>query len=319
MLRWGLEECSSQNQGKKNSYYRIMKKLVLSLLFLAFISTASATAITHENVTIDLDDSSFKVGLEVQELTSESLTYVVGYPISDLEGRINGADAACYTKDLQIGSEIHCQTNSTENFSAEFEFTASDISKRRGNINYFQFSRIFRVPTDNYRLKALLPEDASIVDEDNISQPSIYPETGQTGSDGQRIFVVWETNPELGGEPTAFSIFYNDTENSRSLFQYIGIGLLILVAALLSYTIWSRFSKIEISEAYETLNEDQEDIINLLIENDGRMLQKDVVDSSKYSKAKVSGLVSELVEKGVIEKEKEGRSNKLMISAKYKY
>lgn len=296
-----------------------MKKLALSLLFLAFVSTASATAITHENVTIDLADSGFNVNLDIQELTSESLTYVVGYPISNLNGQIDGENADCYVKDLQIGSEIHCQTNKTENFTAEFEFTASDISKRRGNINYFQFSRIFRVPTDNYRLKVVLPEDASIVDEDNISQPSVYPETGQTGSDGQRIFVVWNTKPQLGGEPTTFSIFYNDAENSRSLFQYIGIGLLIVLLALLSYTVWSRVSKIDISEAHESLNEDQEDIIELLIENDGSMLQKDVVDSSKYSKAKVSGLVSELVDEGVIEKEKEGRSNKLMISSRYKY
>lgn len=296
-----------------------MKKLVLSLLFLAFISSVSATAITHENVTIDLADSSFDVNLEVQELTSESLTYVVGYPIDDLDAQVNGESTDCYIEDLQIGSEIHCQTNSTENFTAEFEFTASDISKRRGNINYFQFNRIFRVPTDNYRLKVVLPEDASIVDEDNISQPSIYPENGQTGSDGQRIFVVWNTNPELGGEPTTFSIFYNDPENSGSLFQYVGIGLLVVLLALLSYTVWSRVSKVDISETYEELNEDQEDIVKLLIENDGSMLQKDVVDSSKYSKAKVSGLVSELVDEGIIEKEKEGRSNKLMISGRYKY
>lgn len=296
-----------------------MKKLVLSLLFLAFISSASATAITHENVTIDLADSSFDVNLEVQELTSESLTYVVGYPIDNLDAQVDGESADCYIEDLQIGSEIHCETNSTYNFTAGFEFTASDISKRRGNINYFQFSRIFRVPTDNYRLKVVLPEDASIVDEDNISQPSIYPETGQTGSDGQRIFVVWNTNPELGGEPTTFSIFYNNPENSNSLFQYVGIGLLVILLLVLSYTVWSRVSKIDISEAYEELNEDQEDIIDLLRDNDGSMLQKDVVDSSKYSKAKVSGLVSELVDEGIIEKEKEGRSNKLMISGRYKY
>lgn len=296
-----------------------MKKLVLSLLFLAFISTASATAITHENVTIDLADSSVEVNLEVEELTSESLTYVVGYPISNLDGLIDGENADCYIKDLQIGSEIHCQTNSTENFTAEFDFTASDISTRRGNINYFQFSRIFRVPTDKYRLKVVLPEDASIVNEDNISQPSIYPENGQTGSNGQRIFVVWNTLPELGGEPTTFSIFYNDPEDSISLFQYIGIGLLVVLLALLSYTVWSRISKLDISETYEDLNEDQEDIIELLVKNEGSMLQKDVVDSSEYSKAKVSGLVSELVDKGVIEKEKEGRSNKLIISGRYKY
>ncbi|QKQ98577.1 hypothetical protein GKQ38_03565 [Candidatus Nanohaloarchaea archaeon] len=296
-----------------------MKKLLVCLLLLASISTASATVVAHENVTVDLEDSSFDVNLDIRELTSDSLTYVIAYPIDNLEAKINGEKAGCYVKDLQIGSEIHCRTNKTSNFTAHFRFQASGITSDRESVNYFQYTRAFRVPTDNYRLKVVLPEDSGIVNDENISQPVISPSYGQTGSDGQRIFVEWQTNPRLGGEPITFSIFYNEPEEDFGLVQYIGIALLAALILLLGFSVWRRISKIDISEAYEDLDQDQKDIVELLRENEGSMLQKDVVDSSEYSKAKVSGVVSELVDKGVIEKEKEGRSNKLKISDKYSF
>ncbi|MEF8847451.1 MAG: MarR family transcriptional regulator, partial [Candidatus Paceibacterota bacterium] len=67
----------------------------------------------------------------------------------------------------------------------------------------------------------------------------------------------------------------------------------------------------------EEVDSDQEMVINMLKENEGRMLQKDIVDKSDYSKAKISGVVKELEEKDIISKEKEGRSNKVVLKDKF--
>jgi len=50
-----------------------------------------------------------------------------------------------------------------------------------------------------------------------------------------------------------------------------------------------------------------------LKDENGSMLQKDIVNESEYSKAKISGVVSSLDEKGLITKKKEGRSNRIKI------
>ncbi|MFB6193414.1 MAG: helix-turn-helix transcriptional regulator [Candidatus Nanohaloarchaea archaeon] len=295
-----------------------MRKLVLPLALLLLVSAASATAISSENVTIDLESSRFNVDLDVAELTSNDLTYVIAYPIETLDARINGKKANCYVKDLQIGSEIHCNTDQNHNFTAEFSYRASGITSQRGKVNYFQFTRTFRVPTDQYNLKVILPENSGIVDDSNVSQQIISPGFGKIKSNGQRIFVEWSMNPRLGGEPVRFSLFYEEPEKPFTPIQYIGIGLLITLISIATFSIWRRISKKDISEAYDELSEDQEELIQVIVENNGSMLQKDVVDKSEYSKAKVSGLVSELVEKGMLEKEKEGRSNKLTVSSRYR-
>jgi uncharacterized membrane protein len=60
-------------------------------------------------------------------------------------------------------------------------------------------------------------------------------------------------------------------------------------------------------------------VLDTVRENDNSMLQKDIVDESEYSKAKISSVISELEEKGIVKKSKEGRSNKISISRKYRY
>lgn len=296
-----------------------MKKFVFVLALVAFVSTVSATAIAQEDVTIDLSNSEVDVRLDIDELTSESLTYVVSYPVYDLESRINGEQVECDVRDLQIGSEIQCPTDISTNFTASFDFRTSGITSSRENVDFFQFTRVFRVPTDHYRLKVVLPENSVIVNDENLSQPAFSPSYGETGSDGQRIFVIWETDPALGGEPISFSVFYNDSSSDDSLIRYIGIGLLIILLSILGLAVWKRISSQNISEVYSELTEDQREVVDLLIENEGSMLQKDVVDESEYSKAKVSGVVSELVDQGIIQKEKEGRSNKLRISGRFRF
>ena len=78
-------------------------------------------------------------------------------------------------------------------------------------------------------------------------------------------------------------------------------------------------SREDIDSVYEDLSEDEAEVLDMVRDNDNSMLQKDVVDESEYSKAKISSVISGLEEKGIVKKSKEGRSNKISISRKYRY
>ena len=56
----------------------------------------------------------------------------------------------------------------------------------------------------------------------------------------------------------------------------------------------------------------------MLKNSEGEMLQKDIVEQTDYSKAKISGVVKTLVEQEIVTKEKEGRSNKVSLKKEYR-
>lgn len=63
----------------------------------------------------------------------------------------------------------------------------------------------------------------------------------------------------------------------------------------------------------EPLPEDLQQVMNILVANGGRISQRDLRHKIKYSEAKVSLMVSDLENRGIIEKFKKGRGNILII------
>lgn len=294
-----------------------MKKSLYLVCLLVLAGAVSGT-VGHEEVEVDLEDNSMNIDLHINELTASQLTYVTSYPVEDLESSINREDADCSVEDLQIGAEISCNTNFTEDFNASFSFETEGLTSHQGRIEKFQYTRAFRVPTDNYTLRVILPKSSTIVNDENLSQPAISPGSGEVETDGRRIYVEWRLNPTIGGEPNNFHVLYSYSDNTSQIVLYIvAIGLLLGLMAS-GYVLWQRVSRQSIDTIYPELGEDEIDVLKVIESNGGEMLQKDVVSESEYSKAKISGVVSGLVEKEVLVKEKEGRSNKLSISQRFK-
>lgn len=294
-----------------------MKKS-LYLAFILILAGSVSGTVGHEEVEIDLEDNSMNIDLHINELTASQLTYVTSYPVENLEGSINGRDGDCSVEELQIGAEISCNTNFTEDFNASFSFETEGLTSHQGQIEKFQYSRAFRVPTDNYTLRVILPTGSTIVNDENLSQSAISPGTGNVETDGRRIYVEWNLNPTIGGEPNNFQILYSYSERESQIAFYIVAGVLLLGLLASGYVLWQKISQQKIEAIYPELGEDEIGVLEVIERNGGEMLQKDVVSESEYSKAKISGVVSGLVEKEILVKEKEGRSNKLSISSRFK-
>ncbi len=296
-----------------------MRKICGAVLILLFISTATATSIESENVTVDTTSSNIEVNLDVRELTSNSFNYLTSYPVENVEARINGRPADCSIESLQVGSEISCDTSLREDFKVNMNFTGSELIEDRNNIHVFRYTQSIYRPTDVYRLRLLLPQGSGLISQENSNAPVVSPSEHEIGSDGQQIYVEWEQNPQLGNALEFKAMYEGFSRSNMSILKGIAVLLLLATAGTSSYIFWNRKDKSSIESLYDDLTENQEEVIELLRKNEGEMLQKDVVEATDYSKAKISGVVSELVEKELVEKEKEGRSNKLAISKEYSF
>jgi uncharacterized membrane protein len=293
-----------------------MRKLSAVALAIFLISGAAATTIESESLTLDIESSEATAEVKVAELTSSSFTYITSSQIEDVSATANGEELDCTVETLALGDEIVCETDLRENFTVELDYTFSGLVSNGGELKTFRYSHPIYRPTQEFNLRVELPEGTGIAQQS--SENPINPADGSVGSDGRAIYVEWSKEPQIG-DTLNFSVEY---ENLNSSQDYAGIilGLVAgVVIVTLIYLYWRRRNTESIESIYPDLSDDQREVVELLEENQGEMLQKDVVNSSDYSKAKISGLVSELVEKEVIEKEKEGRSNKLKISSKYSF
>lgn len=295
-----------------------MRKAFWLIAVLFLISTASATSIQTENVTVNLDTKQVTVDTHVKELTSSAFTYITSYPVENVEATANGRSLNCETSSLQVGTEITCDTDLRSDFTVNIEFKENGLTSIRNNAEIFSYTQSVYRPTDNYNLRVLLPPGTGLIDQNNASTPVVSPSDYEVGSNGQQIFIEWNQNPQIG-ETLRFNLMYEAFSSTADYLKIAGSVVGLLAVSSIGYMTWRRKTRDSIEEAYEELSNDEIDIIELLIENNGEMLQKDVVDSSEYSKAKISGLVSSLVDKEVVSKQKEGRSNKLTISKKYSH
>jgi uncharacterized membrane protein len=295
-----------------------MKRLLLAVSVLVLITGASATTFSQEEVEVDLSNNNVNAFIHVEELTTSSFNYFTEYRISDFNARIDGEPTDCQVETQPLQSDIKCEVpENTTAFDIEMNFTASELTQEDPDRKSFQYSYNIIRPTNNFTLRVLLPEGTGLADSGNISAP-VSPQDADITTNGQRIIVEWNRNPRTG-DRLSFQILY-DTYTAEGfdttylIFAAIAGALLVTVA----YILYRRTDRQNVESIYEDLTEDQIKVVEILRENEGEMLQKDLVESMEYSKAKVSGLVSELVEKEVLTKEKEGRSNKLMIVKNYR-
>ncbi|MFB6147685.1 MAG: hypothetical protein ABEJ66_02265, partial [Candidatus Nanohaloarchaea archaeon] len=166
-----------------------MRKFIAAVFTVLLVSTAAATTIESEEVRVDLATGQVDVTLEVEQLTSEKLSYITNYPVSDVSASMNGSSIDCQVSPLQLGSEIRCEPPDRTNFTVKLGFQASQLVQRRKQTSIFRYTHTFYRPTGNYRLRVVLPKGAGLLDRSNVSTPVISPQGAETGSNGRRIYV----------------------------------------------------------------------------------------------------------------------------------
>ena len=294
---------------RKNSLLE-MRKTVLLVGLMAFVSLGSATSIQSENVTIDLEDETVEKNILFDEVTSDRITYIVtNNPVYEYYVEIEEEEAECEFTNLEPGGEISCITDNYENVEMFLSYSTSGLINSQNDANVFRYTQNIYRTTESHRLKVILPQGTALINQEEASIPVVDPEFGEVGSEGRRIHVEWEQSPSITGPPLSFQIVYEDL-NTDYRNAIIALVMILLVAGFARFYLRYKTDS-EASSIFDSLTEDQKSIVEMLKENEGAMLQKDIVDNSEYSKAKISGLISELEELDLVNKEKEGRSNRV--------
>ena len=99
--------------------------------------------------------------------------------------------------------------------------------------------------------------------------------------------------------------------------SYVGFGLLIASAGVGSYlTLLPQktekiqpVSKAKLNKIVEGLQDEEKKVFGELTKNDGSVFQNDLIDSTGYSKVKVSRILDRLETKGIVERRRRGMAN----------
>jgi uncharacterized membrane protein len=289
-----------------------MKKTFLTLLLVSMAFAASATTVGSENVTVDLEKDTVTVEMFIEELTTETFNYQVNHEMSGVEATFEGKERPCEIERFSIGAEINCETNTSRNLSVKLRYQTEDLVETENNINRFTYTQSIYRPTREYRMRVLLPTGSGLVDPSNLTTPVVQPGDGKKGSlSGRRFFVEWKRNPGLDRN-LRFQVAYEELKekDNSSIIPLILGAVLLLIAAAAAV---KRKKGFRSRRQTDDLDADEEMVIDMLKDSGGDMLQKDIVAETDYSKAKISGLVSELEEKDIVNKEKDGRSNRVTL------
>lgn len=291
----------------------IRKKLLPIALTCFFVGAVAGTSISEENVSVDLQDETVTANIDIEELTSSSFNYITNHPVREMEVQIDGDPVECEFEDMTLGGEIRCPTDLRENFTVKMNYRTSGLTRSVNGVNIFRYSQSIYRPIDEYNFKVSLPEGTGIIDQENVSTPVIEPSGGEVGSEGRRIHVEWSEQPSLG-DTMSYQVTY---EQLSPDYRNIIIAVTVLILSIGLYRFYLRqISKGKSRDIIESLTEDEREVFEILLEEED-MLQKDIVDESEYSKAKISGVISSLEEEGLVTKEKEGRSNRIYVKEEF--
>ncbi|MFH1237429.1 MAG: MarR family transcriptional regulator, partial [Candidatus Aenigmatarchaeota archaeon] len=176
-------------------------------------------------------------------------------------------------------------------------FVAHDLVFAGNGI--YSFSTSLKPPvTSVMNMRAYLPEGFAVY------RDVIYPEGYELLSDGRRIYLSWALeNPQN----VMLSFKFYGTGSDYSLA--VGIIISIVFIAVVTYLIGHYRKKMK-SEFERGFSEDERKVL-LILSQEKRIMQRKVEKELHFSRAKMTRLVKKLEAKGLVEKERIGRTNRL--------
>jgi uncharacterized membrane protein len=288
------------------------------------ITIALSEKMAHETVTITVNNTK-EVALEdfSYELPGDAHEILIYDEVGELSPEIT------YDELVIIYSKFRTpiQPNSLENLTIEFD-TSELVSSLEGD---HIFSTLFTPPpgsTKKMTLRIVLPKGMGLPNPiSSGARTDIAPIPDNTLSDGTTTSFLWNVDqkedfavfvryssfaPPTTTPSTAVTLVASEDSNKTIYFLVLSMVMVILVGVYLY------IRKLKRAEGKtEFMKTDEKQIINLIKENEG-LVQKRLVDSTGFSKAKISKIVSELENRKIVRIERIGRRNKLFLTEEFK-
>lgn len=300
---------------------RLAKILGVILFLLAFnCSFSSVNALNFEYYGIESRIQTDMSVLNVVNLRINSsipnLDYKLKYKIFDVEWESEHAPTDCETL-LTDMSVVSCTFVNYENYDQtkiEIRFKTEDAIEEVDENYYFSNFVEINGDVESFFNILYLPESAILAAD--IPNESFSPGNGKTLSDGKHIMVYWDKDSLKEGEDLYFSVSYKlPVGGEYDIGVMVLIAFVIIISLVVFYIKTSRRQG-SIKVIMPLLKGDEKIVVDILNKHKGSANQRIIVRESDFSKAKVSRLVAGLKERGIVDVEVLGRSNKVTLKLK---
>jgi len=318
---WGQNQRSNRLIAKDKLVLMLIYfvKLIAFMSFLMAFTLFSVTALAQVqfygmDIFIDKEGvSSVNITITYAKPEAKFQSTVIGrirnFQAKDIDGPIN-----C-SLDVSGISNINCNLNLTkEKRSIEMSFETNDFVKTLENKFFFSNDFGLNRNITNVHSSIRLAEGFAISDpEKTIS----FPESVTTISDGRRIILVWKMKDVRADERLKFEFLYEQLPGFLPfVFRLRYIAVFGAAVATVFGIIWLRYFRKPENLVLSVLDDFERKVMDIIVANNGVANQKKIVQETNLSKAKISRVVKSLVERGLLEIERTGRTNKLKLVKK---
>ncbi|MCS4540968.1 MAG: hypothetical protein HY929_01395 [Euryarchaeota archaeon] len=217
-----------------------------------------------------------------------------------------------------------------EEYTLTIRFQTTSFIGRINENTFFKFTFTSPALIKNFTLSIKLPEYMWIVTPEKRTlptgglsvSPSLSPPDANIKTEANRFLIVWDyNNLPAGWEISPTVVFGPGAKPQFSLGPYEFIIFMVIsfiAGSLIIYILFRFYYKVPTEERVDitltVLKEDERKAIEAMLVAGGKMTQRELQDKTGFSKAKLSRLVFDLEKRGVLRKDREGRTNILMLS-----
>ncbi|MBY9001733.1 MAG: winged helix-turn-helix transcriptional regulator, partial [Candidatus Heimdallarchaeota archaeon] len=301
-------------QVKTISYNAASTPIIRSHVATVDISSPSSVSMSESFVVENLDITPISsVGLWL----NHSLSTLV---IEDAEGSLiyNWQPITNTTNLVTVNFRYEIEQNETSSFIVKYEIiTPLTLTESDPSFYYFEFFSTITHFTLSHTFSIILPEK-SFIHESNEGLSPFYPINATQILIKNRIIVSWMiTNLSSSSNPF-FIVRFDEPiiaepessflTSNYSLFIFGIIAGIFLGIASTTWLIRYREKQAIQKLGRVLLNENQKALIKIIYDKKGKISQRDLCEITGYSKSKISRNLVPLEERGLIKRERWGRT-----------
>ncbi len=278
------------------------------LYFLLFFILLSPPAVAQEfrsyNIKANIEGEVVHEEVEIELSRMSDLTYVVDGSIGDISPFSRDGEIVYSINEGPQSYVVISNLSGKNHLKLSFS-TSAPIHRKGRDISEALFKLRFPADVEKFSLMVVLPEHTlPISTEDGYS---IFPTPTRHFIEDDRSHVLWERNNLKAEDEVLFSVEYGLPK--KTYLPYL-ISLLILIGAISSLFYMKKRKR---DLFLKGLGKSERQVIEALLERK-EAYQHEIREEMGVSKVKMTRTVQRLEEKGLIEKKKEGKRNKLILT-----
>lgn len=294
-----------------------MKSGIILVALLLVLPTIVFAQVQYYGIDASLSDagrSSVKTTLTFQNPINNFNFSIIG-KIENFNATSNSGPVNCGMTSSGI-TTVNCQMNLTgDKRTIELYFETNDFVKNLNGKNYFDTDFSINQDISKLSVTIRIPEGTALV-EGNVPNRLSFPQYATTLSDGRRIIVLWSMSNLTANDQLRFQLLYEKVNQSSFLTYWPYIVIAVVAVIIASIVLVSRFTRKPEKLILSVLDDYERQVVGIINSAGGEVNQRRIVQETNLSKAKVSRVIKSLVDRGVVEIERMGRTNKIKLLKK---